>query len=261
MKNGQGLGCNLRVGAGWSETVVPAADLIPLWGLPSAEAFRWEEVARVTVLTGAWLLKREGVDRQTFDLASAEWVRLEQGFPLRVAGGDTPWSLFDADAWLRVPAWSSPLKRWRVSDDQGMAAVHLGAETFAGEHESLSLRAACDGKDFAQLWQTDGSNAVLHVRARATCPHTTTFELALIEDGGVPWGTEVRLTPEWQTVRIPVRSLRLFTQWGQALAAQAGPHLRLSRLQSVNVCFGKWLYREHADEPHGFEIAEIAVGL
>jgi len=259
MKNGQGMGCNLNVGAGWSETVVPAAQLIPLWGLPSIDAFRWQDVTRVSVLTGAWLLRRDAIDRQTIDLATVEWVQLEPAFPLNVADGATPWSLFDTDAWLRAPLWAEPLKRWRVSDDEGRPALHLGADTFAGDHGSLSLRATCDGQTFARLWQTDGSNAVLHVRARAACPHTTAFELAFIENGGVPWGTDVHLTTEWQTLHIPLRDLRLFTQWDKAFAAQAGPHLRVSRLQSVNVCFGKWLFREWADEPHAIEIAEIGI--
>ena len=259
MRNGQGLGCNLNVAAGWSETVVPAADLIPLWGLPSTDAFRWQDVTRISLLTGAWLLKRDHTDRQTIDVASVEWVQLEPAFPLNVADSSTPWSLFDADAWLRAPLWHEPLKRWRVSDDGGRPAIHLGTETFAGDYDSLSLRVTCDGKTFAQLWQTDGSNAVLHVRARATSPHTSAFELALIENGGVSWGTEVRLTEEWQTLHIPIRSLRLFTQWNKDFALQAGPHLRTSRLQSVNICFGKWLFREWANEPHSFEIAAIGI--
>ena len=81
----------------------------------------------------------------------------------------------------------------------------------------------------------------------------------LIESGGVPWGANVPLTAEWQTIRIPVGSLRLFTQWGKEYAALAGPHPRLSRLEAVSVCFGKWLFREAANEPHAIEIAEIGV--
>ena len=259
MRNGQGLGCNLTLGAGWSETAVPFSEMLPLWGLPSAEAFQWQDVAKVSALTGAWLMKESPPGRQTFDLESLEWVRLERGFPLRAAGSDAAWSLFDADAWLRVPVWSVPLRRWRVTDDQGLPAVHLGADRFDGEPDSVSLRFPCEGKTFARLWQTDGERAVLQVRVRSACPRTTAFELAFIEEGGVPWGTVVPLAPEWKTVRIPVSSLKLFTQWGKEHAEHAGPHLRLSRLGQVNVCFGKWLYRGSAGEPHAFEISEIGV--
>lgn len=259
MRNGQGLGCNLSVGSGWSETVVPVSEMIPLWGLRSAEAFRWEEVASVSVLTGAWLLKRDGLDRQTADLEALEWVRLEKAFPLSAADGALPWGLFDLGAWLRAPVWSTPLRRWRVTDDRGHPAIHLGADTFAGGHDCVSLRVACDGKTFARLWQTDGERAVLHVRARATGPRTTAFELAFNESGGVAWGTVVALTDDWQTYRIPVTRLKLFTQWDKGMTKRAGPHLRLSRLESVNICFGRWLFPEAAAEPHAVEIAEIGV--
>jgi len=76
---------------------------------------------------------------------------------------------------------------------------------------------------------------------------------------GVAWGTNVPLGAAWQTHRIPLRALKLFTQWDSAMAGRAGPHLRLSRLATVNVCFGKWLYPQAAAEPHGFEISVIAV--
>ena len=274
MKNGQGLGCTPRIGAGWGETVVPVSELSPLWGLPSAKAFRWQDAAHVSVLTGAWLLKQEGVDRQVADLESVEWVRLEPALPLAVVDGAMAWSLFDAEAWLRAPVWFNEFHRWRVTDSLGHTAVHLGVDSFGGTHESVSLRVPCIapppvGRDGSPNrprpprgggpTADDGERAVLTVRVRAACPRTTAFELVLIESGGVPWGTNVPLTPEWQTVRIPVSSLRLFTQWGKEYAALAGPHLRLSRLETVSICFGKWLFREAANEPHAIEIAEIGV--
>ncbi len=259
MRNGQGLGCNMQVGPGWSETVVPVSEMLPLWGLPSPDAFRWQEVERVSVLTGAWLWRGETPGTQVFDLAAVERVGLEPALPLAAADGAVPWSLFDAAAWLRAPDWTQSMRRWRMTDDTGHAALHLGADSFAGERDNLALRIPCDGKTFARLWQTDGERAVLHVRARAAAPHTTGFELALVEADGVPWGTVVPLTAEWRTLHIPLAKLNLFTQWGKAYAAQAGPHLRLSRLATVNVCFGKWLFPRAADEPHAVEIAEIGV--
>ena len=261
MKNGQGLGCNLRVGTGWSENVVPETELVPLWGLPSREAFRWREVGQVSVLTGAWLW-REGAAAggQSFDLAALEWVPLAPALPLKAVDGATRWSLFDVQAWLQAVDWTQELRRWQIRDDEGRPAVHLGADGFAGERDSLSLRLPCDGKTFARLWRTEGENAVLHVRARAACPKTTAFELVLIEDGGASWGTVVPLTREWQTLRIPLGKLLLFKHWDKDMAARAGPHLRLSRLGAVNVCFGKWLFPAAAAEPHAIEIAEIGIG-
>jgi hypothetical protein len=56
MKNGQGLGKDLTVSPGWHELLVPCAEMVPLWGLPTADAFHWQDVQTVSVLTGAWLL-------------------------------------------------------------------------------------------------------------------------------------------------------------------------------------------------------------
>ncbi|HRR34957.1 MAG TPA: cellulase family glycosylhydrolase [Kiritimatiellia bacterium] len=260
MKNGQGLGYNLRLGAGWSEMIIPAVELIPLWGLPKREAFCWKEVTRLSVLTGAWLYS-EGAPQSgvSVDLAALEWVALQPALRLNVVAKDGAWSLFDVDDWMRVQLWHAPLRRWKVRDDRLRPAIHLGAERFDGEHGSLSLRVPTDGRSCARLWQTDGADAVLVVRARAAHPRTTAFELALIQDDNVAWGTNVPLTIDWQTHRIPLRTLKLFSHWDKKMTEQAGPHLRLSRLAAVSVCFGKWLYPKAAAEPHGFEISAVAV--
>lgn len=258
MKNGQGLGCNVQTGAGWNETIVPVAEMVPLWGLPSREAFRWTAVDAISVLTGAWLFPDEKpADGQVFDLVSIDWVPLVPALPLTAVSGTTRWSLFDAKTWLQVPVWHAPLKRWTFRGREGQTAIHLGAARFDGERDSLSLQVSCDGKTYARLWQTDGADTVLFIRVRAAAPKTTGFELALIESGGAAWGTVVPLTAEWQTVRIPLAKLRLFTQWHKDMASYAGPHLRLSRLDKLNICFGKWLYPAAAGEPHAFEISGI----
>lgn len=259
MRDGRGLGCDLRFGPGWSACVVPATELKPLWGLPSAGAFRWQEVGRVSVLTGAWLWRDAEAGPQVFELASLEWVPMEPVLPLNAAGAGGRWALFDAKAWMRVPTWSVPLRRWPVKDDEGRDGVHLGMAGFGGEHGSVSLRVPCDGRTFARLWRTDGADAVLNVRARGAYAQTTAFELVLVEACGVAWGLNVPLTREWQTVRVPLRQLRLFTHWDKAMAGRAGEHLRLSRLEGVSFCFGKWLYPAAAGAAHAVEIAEISV--
>ncbi|MDR2849374.1 MAG: hypothetical protein LBW77_02370, partial [Verrucomicrobiota bacterium] len=219
-------------------------------------------VTQLSVLTGAWLFGGEEPPEggQTFDLAGLEWVPLLPAYRINVIGDGDTWSLFDQKAWMRVPVWHAPLQRWELTDDEGRPAVHLGAkEGFDGEHASLSLRARCDGQTFARLWQTEGAGAVLVVRARAARPETTAFELAFVETGGAAWGMDVPLTPQWRTLRIPLNKLRLFTQWDKEMAAKAGPHLRLSQVDAVNVCFGKWLYPQTASARHAFEISEIGI--
>ncbi|MDD4102190.1 MAG: cellulase family glycosylhydrolase [Kiritimatiellae bacterium] len=265
MRNGQGLGCNLWLGTGWSETVIPARKLIPLWGLTKRDAFLWPEAESVSVLTGAWLFSKEETytRAQTIDIAALEWVPLTPALRLEVLPADGAWHLFDPADWLRIPLWSQPLRRGMVNDDQGRPALHLGADRFDGDPDphSLSLQARREAKTFAELWQTEGEEATLLIRARAARPRTTGFELTFIERDNVAWGTVVPLTAQWQKLEIPVRNLRLFTHWDQTMPDRAGTTLRVSRLESISLCFGKWLYPEAAAEPHAFEISEISIQL
>ncbi len=254
-----GLGCDLWFGSDWSEIIVPATALMPRWGLPSAEAFRWHEVGQVSVLTGGWLWRDAEAGPQVFELASLEWVPIEPAMPLNAAVEDDRWALFDAEAWMRAPTWSVPLQRRPVKDDEGRAGAHLGMAGFEGEHGSVALRVPCDGQTFARLWQTDGADAVLNVRARGAYAQTTAFELVLVESCGVAWGLDVPLTQEWQTVRVPLRQLRLYAHWDATMAERAGEHLQLSRLESLSFCFGKWLYPGTAGAPHAVEIAKISL--
>lgn len=261
MRNGQGLGCNLYLAPGWHEYLVPASEMMSLWGLPSADAFDWKEVESLSVLTGAWLLKESRTGPQVIEIQSVEWVRMRSVWPLVSVGGEVPWSIFNADEWLRSVLWNQKIQRWGAFDDQGRSAVHIGAEGFSADFESLSLRGTCDGSTLAALWKGDHEDAVLHLCARAATPATTAFELALMESGGVTWGTNVTLTPEWRTTQIPIKNLRLFSHWDPEAAKNAGPSLRLSRLQSVNLCFGSWLFPERAGQPHAMEISAIGITL
>ena len=259
MQNGHGLGCNLNLYPEWREYSVPLKHMHPLWGLSSLDAFRWDQVERFSVLTGAWLLKSSRQKPHTVEIQSVEWVQFKSARPLTAAAESIPWSLFDAEDWLRISTWRKPIKRWRTFDDAGRAAIHMGVDGFSEELDSISLRGICDGKSFSELWKTEGSDAMLHICARAAAPETTAFELAFVESGSVAWGTNVKVTPEWQTIKIPLKKLRLFSHWYPDSVKTAGSHLRLSRLQKLNICFGRWLFPGKADQPHAVEIS--AIGL
>ena len=259
MHDGHGLGCNLYPSPKWREYRVPLRHMQPLWGLSSVDAFRWDQVDCVSVLTGAWLLKSSRDKPQTIDVQSVEWVQFQSVRPLTASAEFVPWSLFKVGDWLRMPTWSKPVKRWRTFDDAGRSAVHLGADGFNEQLDCISMRGTCDGATFSKLWQTEGADAMLHVCARGTTPETTAFELGFVESGGVAWGTVIKLTSEWQTVRIPVKELRFFSHWYPESVKSAGSHLRLSRLQKINVCFGRWLFPDKADQPHAIEISAIGI--
>jgi hypothetical protein len=100
----------------------------------------------------------------------------------------------------------------------------------------------------------------LVVTARSVEPATNRLELAVIEEDGAPWGTILKLTPEWQETRIPLSELTYFSQWSHPKTRGGeGDRPRGDRITSVNVCFGAWLYPETRTARHGFDIQSVAL--
>jgi hypothetical protein len=93
---------------------------------------------------------------------------------------------------------------------------------------------------------------VILVRTRATLPATTSFELGLVLEDGRAYGYEVPLGPDWATVRISADALR-------PLWATKGGRFEPDKLTEVSLIFGTWLYGAAAAQPHGFEVASVAV--
>ena len=77
MRDGRGAGRNLYLCGGWNEIVIPATELVPLWGLGGRREFKWEEAESLSVLTGAWLFKGESAAPQEIEFAGLEWLPLE----------------------------------------------------------------------------------------------------------------------------------------------------------------------------------------
>ena len=100
------------------------------------------------------------------------------------------------------------------------------------------------GKEFAKRFPSAGPGRALIVRARATAPDTKFVELSLKEPGKPVWKTNVPLTAEDRTIRIP------FPKTG-------APDAR--RLTGFTVCYGKWLCPDTADKAHGFVIDSVRI--
>ena len=64
-----------------------------------------------------------------------------------------------------------------------------------------------------------------------------------------------------QGVLLPLGSLRHWAHWSGSPPGRGGPGDRLhpEDLTGVSVCFGAWLYPDHAVEDHTIEVENIAV--
>ena len=73
----------------------------------------------------------------------------------------------------------------------------------------------------------------------------------------LPWGTVIELSDRWQDIVVPLDQLRFFPHWAHP-ANRGGPEDRFhpENVESVNFCFGAWLFGDRAAQPHGTDLAE-----
>lgn len=197
-----------------------------------------------------------------------------EGFPTNAPGAAS-------NAWWQVPvlprAATVPLFEanrhsvkpqaplaWKQSLVPGMTAgrraARLAVEKFGPPPSSISFRNEL-AEELEPWRDLLASRAILRVRARGLEPSTQSVEVVLLERDGSAWGANVPLTPEWRDARVPLASLRHFAHWGGSPPGRGGAadRLRPQEIAGVSVCFGAWLYPNHAAEPHTVDIESIAV--
>jgi hypothetical protein len=114
---------------------------------------------------------------------------------------------------------------------------------------------ACDANSFRTLFRETGPGRTAVFRARATDAFTKRVEIVFMQSDGGNWGVDLPLAPEWRTVRVPVEDFRPY--WHTRRGDGTKPDM--SQVQSVSLGFGRWLYHDTLDRPHGFEISSIKV--
>jgi hypothetical protein len=229
------------------------------------------------------LLRRERAYRYAATIP-AEWIKapgIAYGLKVQTGGGTLTFPA--APPGKEPPAWQvavvephAPLAIFSAGRDSvspqgvvarqrlvpgmspGQRAIQVAVDKFGPAGSAVYFRTDVADqvglrRDFVAQCRT------LHLRARALEPATTAVEVVLIERDGTPWGTEVRLRTDWKDVSVPVDKLRCFKHWGGVAASRGreGDRLRTADVAALNVCFGTWLYPDHAAEPHTIEIESI----
>lgn len=139
-------------------------------------------------------------------------------------------------------------------------ALQVGVKQFGPPPSAISFRSEVE--DELAPWRERLSRCrTLCLRARALEATTSAVEVVLRERDGSAWGGNLNLTTNWQEVRVPLDSLRLFRHWAGAPAGRgsSGDHLQPAEVTGVNLCFGAWLYDGHAAEPHTLEIESVSL--
>jgi hypothetical protein len=130
---------------------------------------------------------------------------------------------------------------------------------FAGKPDCQGARFSVSRKTLSRKFPQAGAGKELVVRARATRPDTKSVEITLIHANGKVWGTELPLTPEWTDIRVPLSDLRYFKHWGNLPPLEPGDAPDARNLQTIGLCYGKWLCPKTLDREHGFEISSIRI--
>ena len=104
-----------------------------------------------------------------------------------------------------------------------------------------------------------GPGRNLVVRARAMDAVTREFEITLHHKGGKVWGTQLRVTPEWRDIVVPLDQFRYFSHWKILPRLQEGDRPDARLLTNVRFCFGRWLCPDSLDAAHGIEIESVRI--
>ncbi len=254
-RDGSAFGADVPLTVGWRETVVPSHLFRPLWGTKKPR-LQLSKLAILSIVFGAWLYGRDrdkphGLEIESVAIAPALWE-------VAVQSADEPIALFDAERHPISPRGDVPV---RVSVVPGMMpdrlAVRIAVNGFGPPPSSIFFRNEVSEELALRHHQLAECDTLL-LRARAVAPETTQVEVVVIERDGTPWGTNVPLSTEWQEIRIPLSALRHFAHW-RVGRSNLGDQVRPENIVAVNVCFGAWLFPNHAAKPHAIEIEHIAL--
>ena len=178
-----------------------------------------------------------------------------RAFPINQCAKPNDWEFFDVAKALKVRIGGWPeVKKSKSRDPEGRPAVRLSAVDGAFvKHDYVGLRFDCDEEGFRNIFGETGPGKTVVFRARATDPFTKRVEIVFIHRDGGNWGVDLPLTPEWQTIRVPVAKLRPYWQTRR----DDGTKPDMSQVQGISTGYGRWLYGDTLDKPHGYEISSI----
>ena len=165
------------------------------------------------------------------------------------------WNFFDAALAVRCSGnggWTEAAK-----DDRERPACRYRAKNFT-EREAMNAYVPSSGKVYAAAFPDADVGRTLIVTGCAVGSVAEQVEVALRLDDGQVWGTIVTLPKHWSEVRVPLSDFRYFSHWNVPTFKE-GFALDVRRLDTICLCFGKWLDPSAAGRAHAFEISSMRV--
>ncbi|MCU0874499.1 MAG: cellulase family glycosylhydrolase, partial [Pirellulaceae bacterium] len=258
-RGGAACGTDVPLWSDWHDAAIRLDELKPLWGTPAgtADVTQWNELSFVF---GAWLYGPQSNQPHGFQVQRVSLAQGRRGWPVRVVAADAPLTIFRVDSRpIRVEGQADKHQLTVRGSRPGSQAFRVWTSGFAPAPSCLSFRqVAPEGLDHDRAALNVCRS--VRIRARATAPDTDRLEVVLCERDSAPWGTVIEVSDRWQDIVVPLDQLRFFPHWAHP-ANRGGPQDRFhpENVESVNFCFGAWLFGDRAAQPHGIEVEEVAL--
>ena len=246
----------------WQDVEVSLAQLPALWS--TQEGMADAKLAKeLSLITGTWLFQALREKPHWVEIQQADWVYRPDEPLLRVMRKDDPPVLVEFDNAI-VPQGRGPSISMSVFGmEPGRLAWRWSASSFAnkGGGQDFASAQPAISPSFKQQLDDKKTYTAIVLTARALYPWTNRVEMVFSESDGSSWGMNVPLTTEWQHIRIPIEDLYLFRHWGGQPENRGGEgdKLNIRAIMRSSFCFGKFLYGENSDRPHGLEIQDVVV--
>ncbi|MBR4900200.1 MAG: hypothetical protein IKZ46_04605 [Victivallales bacterium] len=246
----------------WQDVEVSLAQLPALWSTQEGMADA-KLVKELSLITGTWLFQALREKPHWVEIQQADWVYRPDEPLLRVMRKDDPPVLVEFDNAI-VPQGRGPSISMSIFGmDPGRLAWRWTASSFAnkGGGQDFASAQPAISPSFKQQLDDKKTYTAIVLTARALYPWTNRVEMVFSESDGSSWGMNVPLTTEWQHIRIPIEDLYLFRHWGGQPENRGGEgdKLNIRAIMRSSFCFGKFLYGENSDRPHGLEIQDVVV--
>ena len=256
LKANGGFGAVVFLAPGMNEITLEPSMLNPLWGYTGGRDWPWNDVVEVSFLTGGWIWRSKEMPAQKLVIHSLERFGVSPAFSVNLRTTPSEWEFFDVAAALRRGFWGVPgVRKYKTIDPEGRSGLGFAARAgaFAGEKDYVGQHMSCDAAAFRQLFGNAGEPKAVLFRARATDVFTKKIEFVFKQRDGGNWGVDLPLTTEWRTLRVPVKDLRPYWNTKRDGTTKPAPQTALG----VALGYGRWLYQDSLDKPHGFEISSV----
>ena len=235
---------------------VPIREWWPAWQTANGR-LDLTHVRELSVAYGRWLFQGGAAQPHGVEIESLSIVPPPSTWRVPVHPVGPPIQLLLPRPVAAHQSWQSGLRLMVVPGPKGEDALEIAHPGFGPPPDCSVISGGLPPQPPARraiLGQCD----TLRLTVRSRTSAANSLQVALTEADGAPWGADIPLTADWQTIDLPLANLKFFGHWTHP-DGRGGKDDRChpERLERWTVAFGAWQTPERAKEPHIIQIASI----